>query len=221
MEVKKKKNFKFDHKKLAIFIIIMVVLIVSIVVIAVYLSKNHTLEFNDFERIAVYNYLEDDLLDVATLYDLAGKSEYNDIEIFQSKLKRALDSYFASNNSANEVSTSEIMSLVDSKYIPSGVDFHGIIVSDYTYNPENDTFEKTPGANSNIAGIEAGANSIDYSDKKAIVQTIEETSDDKYKVIFNIVDSMVIDNPTTEATGEVILSIKNNDFNIDSCTINE
>ena len=142
------------------------------------------------------------------------------MQVFQSKLKQALDSYFASNSSANEVSTSEAMSLVDARYVPSGVDFHGIIVSDYTYNPENDTFIKTPGANANIAGIEAEVNSIDYSDKKAIVQNIEKTSDDKYKVIFNIVNSM-IDNPTPEATGEVILSIKDDEFNIDSCTINE
>lgn len=220
MEVKKKKNFKFDYKKLAIFIVIMVILIVSVVLIALYVSKNHTLNFNTFEKVAIYNYLEDDLLDVSTLYNLSGNSDYNVMQVFQSKLKQALDSYFASNSSANEVSTSEVMSLVDSKYVPSGVDFHGIIVSDYTYNPENDTFTRTPGANANIAGIEAEVNSIDYSDKKASVQSIEKTSDDKYKVIFNIVNSM-IDNPTPEATGEAILSIKDDELNIDSCTINE
>ena len=220
MEVKKKKNFKLDYKKLAIFVVIMVILIVSVVLIAMYVSKNHTLNFDTFEKVAIYSYLEDDLLDVATLYNLSGNSDYNEMQVFQSKLKQALDSYFASNSSANEVSTSEAMSLVDSKYIPSGVDFHGIIVSDYTYNPENDTFTRTPGANANIAGIEAEVNSIDYSDKKASVQNIEKTSDDKYKVIFNIVNSM-IDNPTPEATGEVILSIKDDELNIDSCTINE
>ena len=220
MEVKKKKNFKLDYKKLAIFVVIMVILIVSVVLIAMYVSKNHTLNFDTFEKVAIYSYLEDDLLDVATLYNLSGNSDYNEMQVFQSKLKQALDSYFASNSSANEVSTSEAMSLVDARYVPSGVDFHGIIVSDYTYNPENDTFIKTPGANANIAGIEAEVNSIDYSDKKAIVQNIEKTSDDKYKVIFNIVNSM-IDNPTPEATGEVILSIKDDELNIDSCTINE
>ncbi len=220
MEVKKKKNFKLDYKKLAIFVVIMVILIVSVVLIAMYVSKNHTLNFDTFEKVAIYSYLEDDLLDVATLYNLSGNSDYNEMQVFQSKLKQALDSYFASNSSANEVSTSEAMSLVDSKYIPSGVDFHGIIVSDYTYNPENDTFTRTPGANANIAGIEAEVNSIDYSDKKASVQNIEKTSDDKYKVIFNIVNSM-IDNPTPEATGEAILSIKDDELNIDSCTINE
>ena len=220
MEVKKKKNFKLDYKKLAIFVVIMVILIVSVVLIAMYVSKNHTLNFDTFEKVAIYSYLEDDLLDIATLYNLSGNSDYNEMQVFQSKLKQALDSYFASNSSANEVSTSEAMSLVDSKYIPSGVDFHGIIVSDYTYNPENDTFTRTPGANANIAGIEAEVNSIDYSDKKASVQNIEKTSDDKYKVIFNIVNSM-IDNPTPEATGEAILSIKDDELNIDSCTINE
>lgn len=220
MEVKKKKNFKLDYKKLAIFIVIMVILIVSVVLIAMYVSKNHTLNFDTFEKVAIYSYLEDDLLDVATLYNLSGNGDYNEMQVFQSKLKQALDSYFASNSSANEVSTSEAMSLVDSKYVPSGVDFHGIIVSDYTYNPENDTFTRTPGANANIAGIEAEVNSIDYSDKKASVQNIEKTSDDKYKVIFNIVNSM-IDNPTPEATGEAILSIKDDELNIDSCTINE
>lgn len=220
MEVKKKKKFKFDYKKLAIFIVIMLILIVSVVLIALYVSKNRTLNFNTFEKVAIYSYLEDDLLDVSTLYNLSGNSDYNEMQVFQSKLKQALDSYFASNSSANEVSTSEAMSLVDSKYVPSGVDFHGIIVSDYTYNPENDTFTRTPGANANMAGIESEVNSFDYSDKKASVQSIEKTSDDKYKVIFNIVNSM-IDNPTPEATGEAILSIKDDELNIDSCTINE
>ena len=220
MEVKKKKEFKWNPKKLAIFAVIMVILIVSIIRIAVYVGNNRNLNFDTFERIAIYSYLEDDLLDVSTLYNLSGNSDYNEMQVFQSKLKQALDSYFASNSSANEVSTSEAMSLVDARYVPSGVDFHGIIVSDYTYNPENDTFIKTPAANANIAGIEAEVNSIDYSDKKAVVQNIEKTSDDKYKVIFNIVNSM-IDNPTTEATGEVILSIKDDELNIDSCTINE
>lgn len=146
MEVKKKKNFKFDYKKLAIFIIIMVVLIVSVVLIAMYVSRNKTLNFDNFEKIAIYSYLEDDLLDVDTLYKISGKSNYNEL--------------------------SEV-------------------------------------------------NSIDYSDKKAIVQSIEKTSDDRYKVIFKIVNSMVIDNPSTEATGEVILSIQRDELNIDSCTIND
>lgn len=219
MKDEKKISKKLDYKKIAIVVAVLVFLIFIIVLIFKQSTKDSELKLNDFEKIAVYNYLEDNLLDISTLYKLSGKSDYNELEVFQSKLKQALDTYF-STHSESEVSTSTVLGLVDSKYIPSGIDFHGIIVSDYEYNPENETFRKSPGANANIAGIESEVNSIDYSGKKASVQKIEKTKDNKCKVTFNIVNS-IIGNDSVEATGEAILSIQDNDLKIDSCTIND
>lgn len=219
MKIEKGSSKKLDYKKIAIAVAILVFLIVMIVLIVKQSTKDSELKLNDFEKIAVYNYLEDDLLDVATLYQLSGKTDHNEMQIFQSKLKQALDTYFTS-HSESEVSTSTIIGLIDSKYVPSNVDFHGIVVSDYEYNPEKDSFVKSIGANANISGIESEINSIDYSDKKASVQKIEKTKDNKCKVTFNIVSS-IISSDSVEATGEAILSIQDDDLKIDSCTIND
>lgn len=218
MKVEKKSNKNLNVSKLAIVISI-VILVIIIAIVIVNSSKNKGLKLDEFEKIAIYNYLENDVLDVTTIYKNSGKLEYNDSQIFQAKLKQALDTYFAS-NSGKEVSTSEILGTIDSAYIPEYLDFHGIIVSDYEYNPEKDSFIKTPGANSNLAGIELSANNIDYSNKKTSIQKIEKTSDNKYKISFNIVDAMV-DNSSVEASGEAIVIVENNNLKIESCNINE
>lgn len=219
MKVEKKSKSNLDYKRIAIIIGIIALIIILIIVIKNSSKTSNDLELDDFEKIAVYSYLEDNLLDVSTLYSLSGNSDYNDIQIFQAKLKQALDEYF-STSSDNEVSTSTILGLIDSQYIPSNVDFHGILVSDYEYDTENDTFVKSAGANANISGLEAEINTIDYSDKKADVQKIEKLSDNTFKVTFNIVNSTVEDG-IAEATGEVVLSIQDDELVIDSCTINE
>lgn len=215
--MKVQKKLKISKKTIVIAIAILLVILAIILITN--LSKNKALNFDEFEKIAIYNYLENEVLDVTTIYKTSGKIEYNDSQIFQAKLKQSLDTYFA-NNSSSEVSTSEILGRIDSTYIPDSLDFHGIIVSDYQYNPENNSFRKSPGANSNLAGIELSANNLDYSNKKTSVQQIEKTSDNKYKVSFNIVDSMV-ENSTIEASGEAIILIENNNYKIESCNINE
>ena len=215
--MKVQKKFKISKKTIVIAIAILLVILAIILITN--LSKNKALNFDEFEKIAIYNYLEKEVLDVTTIYKTSGKIEYNDSQIFQAKLKQSLDTYFA-NNSSSEVSTSEILGTINSSYIPENIDFHGILVSDYQYNPENSSFRKSPGANSNLAGIELSANNIDYSNKKTSIQKIEKTSDNKYKISFNIVDSMV-ENSTVEASGEAIILIENNHYKIESCNINE
>jgi len=232
MKNEKKSTKQLDYKKIAIALAILVVLIVIIVLITKQSTKTNELKLNDFEKIAVYGYLENDLLDISELYKLSGKAEYNDLQVFQSKLKQALDSYFA-NNPSSSVPTSEVVGLVDSKYLPSNLDFHGIVVSDYRYDPENDTYVKAPGENAAISVMEAEINTIDYSNQKARVQKIERTEDNKCKVTFNIVNVMNDGRPTesmnsdnnnesTISSGEAILSIdENKNLKIDSCSINE
>lgn len=219
MKVEKKSNKNVNIQKMIIVVIAILIVIAIVFAIVKGSSKEKALDFNDFEKAAIYGYLEDSLLDVQTIYQKSGASPYNELQIFQANLKQALDSYFATSTESS-VSTSTILGMVNSSSIPASIDFHGIIVSDYEYNPETDSFEKAPGANANLAGIESDANSIDYSDKKASVQKIEETDNGQYKVTFNIVNRM-IDDATAEATGEAILSLQDGKLVLESCTIND
>lgn len=218
MKVEKKSSKNLNSQKVVIAIIAIIVIVAVIFAIINIFSKDKALEFNDFEKAAIYGYLEDTVLDIQKVYQLSGASQYNELQIFQANLKQALDSYFAT-SSDTSVPTSTILGMVNSNSIPASLDFHGIVVSDYEYNPETDSFEKAPGANANLAGIEADASSITYSDKKASVQKIEETEDHKYKVSFNVVNSM-IDDGTPEATGEAIISLQDGEIILESCTIN-
>ncbi len=219
MKVEKKSSKNLNSQKVVIAIIAIIVIVAVIFAIINIFSKDKALEFNDFEKAAIYGYLEDTVLDIQKVYQLSGASQYNELQIFQANLKQALDSYFAT-GSDTSVPTSTILGMVNSNSIPASVDFHGIVVSDYEYNPETDSFEKAPGANANLAGIEADASSITYSDKKASVQKIEETEDHKYKVSFNVVNSM-IDDGTPEATGEAIILLQDGELILESCTIND
>lgn len=219
MKVEKKSSKNLDSQKLIIALIAIIIIVVVIFAIIKIFSKDKALEFNDFEKAAIYGYLENTVLDMQEVYQLSGTSQYNELQIFQANLKQALDSYFAT-SSDTSVSTSTILGMINSNSIPTSVDFHGIVVSDYEYNPETDSFEKAPGANANLAGIEADASSITYSDKKASVQKIEETDDNKYKVSFNVVNSM-IDDEVVEATGEAIISLQDGELILESCTIND
>lgn len=219
MKVEKKSSKNLNSQKVVIAIIAIIVIVAVIFAIINIFSKDKALELNDFEKAAIYGYLEDTVLDIQKVYQLSGASQYNELQIFQANLKQALDSYFAT-SSDTSVPTSTILGMVNSNSIPASLDFHGIVVSDYEYNPETDSFEKAPGANANLAGIEADASSITYSDKKASVQKIEETEDHKYKVSFNVVNSM-IDDETPEATGEAIILLQDGELILESCTIND
>ena len=216
MKSQKKSKIKLNYKNIGIVFAIILIIIIAIILV-INLNKDKELKFDEFEKIAIYNYFENDLLNVETLYQLSGKSTYNELEVFQSKLKQALDNYFL-NNSSNEVDSALILSSIESKYIPDNVDFHGILVSDYEYNFENDTFVKSPGANPGLSNIESQVSGIDYSNQTSSVQKIEKLDDNKYKIYFNITDSVNTENIFN--SGEVIIHIENNEFVIDSCSIN-
>lgn len=212
----KKKNL--NYKRIALVVAIILAIII-IVVISINSKNNKKLEFDKFEEISIYGYLENSVLDVYELYQISGKADYDELQIFQAKLKQELDSYFA-NSTENSVATNTIVSAIDAKYVPEFVDFHGIIVSGYEYNPEKNTFVKSKNAYSNLSEIENEINNIDFSNQKAIVKQIEKTDDDKYKVFFDIVDDNSIDSIAKDS-GEAILSISDNTLVIDSCNIND
>ena len=166
---KKTENAPINKK---VIILALIIILVITVVICINKKSDSTSNLDEFQKQAIYSYLEENVLDVYTLYQKAGKSEYNEIQVFQSKLKQELDNFFA-NNDKKSIATSEALGLVDSEYVPENVDFHGIIISGYEYNSEKDVLEKSDKAYANMAGVESQINSMDYSNEKAKVQNIE------------------------------------------------
>lgn len=194
--------------------------VLFIIFIIVFLCRNNSkkskLVLDDFQKKAIFSYIENDILDLKTLNKYAGNVD--DLQLFQANLKIALDNYFAE-NATEEVATSVILERVDSKYVPETVDFHGIQVSDYQYEPERDVFVKSPGYNAGLANVEATVNSFDSSDQKVVITSIDKISNNNYKVLFNIVNSMS-DNSVI-SSGDATLSFENDNIKIDSCNVNQ
>ena len=139
------KNLLEFLKKYKLPVIIIVIVLIIVILLAIFLSNRKTekeLELSDFEKIAIYNYLENDLLDMQTLYLKANNSNLNDVEMIQVQVQDALDNYFANNPNATSVSTSVIYSILSNNYdIDSSlVDFHGIVLSNYEYNPDTNEY---------------------------------------------------------------------------------
>lgn len=210
-----KKNEKKNYKKIAIIAIIIILILTIIIVIINKLTKNNELKFNEFEKTAIYGYLENNVLDVETLYKISGKSEFNEMQTFQAKLKLTLDKYFKEHE-GNSVSTSTILELIDSKYIPKTVDFHGIIMSNYEFNANDNTFVKSKNTNLNIAIMESQINQIDYTNRKASVEKIEKETENKYKITFNIINNQNIEN-----SGNAVILLENGKFTIEDCKFDD
>lgn len=218
IEKKCKCNEKTRILSFSIFFAIFVIVFSLIMGIALRPSK--FLELSEFEKIAIYGYLED-YLSLDKLYMLSGKSSYDNLQYNQSKVKEILDSYYEEHNE-NIIPTSIITSELEAKYnIPSNsIDFHGILVSNYEYLPEQNAFQRVEGANSGMASIETQVNSIANSnDKKISITNIERLSDISYIVHFNIVSSN--SENTTSETGNATISINNGIYELESCNIND
>lgn len=216
---KKTKKQSNDYKIIAVIVAIIIIAIIILAIAISKTNKNKELKLDEFEKIAVYGYLEDNVLDVTTLYQKSGKSNFDEFQLFQAKLKQVLDEYFVGTTD-NSVETSTILGLIDSKYVPENVDFHGILVSDYEFNSEKDTFVKAPGAYAGMGNIETEINNVEYSNKKATIQKIEKQEKNKYKVSFNIVDNMMTENNIIDSTGDAIINLKDGNIVIESCEIN-
>lgn len=207
------KKYKFILITVAIIIIVAICLIIS-------LSTRNTeteLTFSDFERTAIYNYLENDLLDMQTLYLKANNSNLNDVEMIQVQVQDALDNYFSNNPNATSISVNEITSILSSEYNmdTSLVDFHGLVLSNYEYNPDTD--EITISNNSNIQANDSLYNEFANIENQTLdITKITQISDHEYKVYGNI-----LDNDSVISTTEVTLKLENNTFSIESCSISD
>ena len=102
----------------------------------------------------------------------------------------------------------------------ANVDFHGIVVSDYEYSPEEDAYIRKDGANRGVSFIESDIVNNTNSNVTTKVKEIKELEKNKYTVYFDLVDNS---SDYVSDSGEVVLSINEEDFslNIDSCKIYE
>lgn len=214
------KTFFDFVKKNKLFIIIALVILVIAICLIVFLSSKSSekeLELSDFERVAIYSYFEDDFLDLRDLYLKANNSNLNDVEILQVQVQTALDNYFSNNPDSTSISVSEINSILSTDYNinTSLVDFHGLVLSNYEYNPETD--EIVVNANSNVQANTSIYNEFQNYDNQSLkVTKITQISDGQYKIYANILDG---DNVIS--TAEVTLKLENDAFSIESCSISE
>ena len=220
--MKRTEEKTFDNKnKIIIICAIVAFAIIIITLLCVFLFRpSKELKLSEFEKVAIYGYLEN-YLSLDKLYMLSGKSSYDNLQYTQSKVKEALDSYYESHNE-NTIPTSAITSELESKYDISSdtLDFHGILVSNYEYLPEEDAFRRVEGANSGLSSIENQVQMVTNNVDKLSVKNIEKLSDNSYMVYFDIVDSTTQDSVVSE-TGTATISVINGSYELESCTIND
>lgn len=209
-------------KKYKILILTLAIIIIIAICLIIFLSTRDSktekeLVFSDFEKTAIYHYLEDDLLDIKTLYLKDNNNDLNDVEIIQVQVQDALDNYFANNPNATSISVSEINFILSSEYNidTSLVDFHGLVLSNYEYNPETD--EIIVNGNSDTQPNMALYNEFANLENQSLeITKITQLSENEYKVYGNI-----LDNDSVIATTEVTLKLENNAFAIEDCSITD
>ena len=212
------KEKLLKNKKFLIIGGIIVFAIIVLVVIVLVLNSSKTLKLSKFEEIAVYGYLED-YLSPQELYYISGESSLDELQYLQLQVKKAIDLY-AQEYQTDTVPVSSITSaLSENKLLKDvNVDFHGIVVSDYEYSPEEDAYIKKEGANSGVSFIEGDIANDSNLNVTTKVKEIKELEKNKFTVYFDLVDSS---SDSVSDSGEVVLSINEEDssFNIDSCKI--
>ena len=212
------KEKLLKNKKFLIIGGIIVFAIIVLVVIVLVLNSSKTLKLSKFEEIAVYGYLED-YLSPQELYYISGESSLDELQYLQLQVKKAIDSY-AQEYQTDTVPVSSITSALSKNKLlkDANVDFHGIVVSDYEYSPEEDAYIRKDGANRGVAFIESDIVNDSNLNVSTKVKEIKELEKNKFTVYFDLVDGS---SDSVSDSGEAVLSINEEDssFNIDSCKI--
>lgn len=214
------KNFLEFIKKYKFIILTVVVIIIIGICITAFLSNRNSekeLDFSDFEKTAIYNYLENNLLDAKSLYLKANNDNLNEVESLQIQIQDALDTYFTNNPDYTSISVSDIYAILNSEYSidTSLIDFHGIVLSNYEYNSETD--EIVVNTNNDVKPDIALIDKFSNFDSHSLhITKITQISDNQYKVYGNILNNDIV-----VSTTEVTLKLDNNQFAIENCTITD
>lgn len=218
--MKKTEDKLFCKNSFITFCAIIAIAIITISLLCAFILKpSKKLQLSEFEKIAIYGYLEDHL-SLDKLYLLSGKSSYNNLQYTQSKVKEILDSYYENHNE-DIIPTSIVTSELGTKYNISSdtIDFHGILVSNYEYLPEQDAFKRVEGANIGLASIESQVQTDANSTDKLSITNIEKISDNSYIVYFDVISSETEN--VASKTGAVTISVINGSYELENCTITD
>lgn len=213
--VAENKNQKKDSNSNIIKIIIGIIVVGIVAIIITMISRTKSNNEGNLEKIAAKKYFENGFISVNELYIKAGNSDIDEVQTMQLSLKRALDSYFASSNERT-VKAETILGMIENPY-GYRIDLNGMLVSGYTYSPENDTFTVEEEANTRMAVIEntASAKINENDNKKIMVQNIEKTGDNTYKIIANI----GFDKNSVNDKAEMIIKIDGEEIVLESAKI--
>lgn len=217
--MKKTEEKNFLTKKNILIVCGFIVILLIIILFSIFSFKSsNKLKLSEFEKKAIYGYFES-YLSLDKLYSLSGNSYFDELQYTQSKIKQALDSYYFANN-VPTIPTSEVSSILQEKYgiSTNAIDYHGIIVSDYEYIPEDNCFRRVDGANRGMSTIENQVQNI-VNDKKISVQNIEKSSNTDYIIYFDIISANNAENLPIES-GNVTIKLVNNTFELENCNIN-
>lgn len=226
----KGKNKKIDFNKVLIIVIILLLVILAIICIKSSNKKNNSKcsETNEFEKIATYNYLENNFFNVNQLYILASNNTDDEVKIYQYQIKYVLDEYFNSHTTESSVSEDSVRNLLKEKFGTSEneIDFHGIIASGYIYNDTELNFSKDTSNEENI-DYEYEELIASHSDDQVFIEKIEKVSDDSYTIYLDIIDNKdesitrknYKEKAEVAAKATVKMKIDNDDLKIESCTI--
>lgn len=214
----KKVNLKLIGSILIIFIILAIILGI-VFLLKKDEVKSNELQLSEFERIAIYNYLENDLLNMSVLNILSNYGN-DTLELYREEVKYILDTYFSENTEETFIPSNMVYELLQEKFGSNAeeIDFHGILINGYEYDIENDGFTKEED-NFFYDSFLMDNNQICFVNK------IEKLSDVSYKVYIDIVDKTIPDisrenykeNNYVLETAEVIINIENGNLVIQSC----
>lgn len=209
------QNKTKQNKSNIIKVIIGILIVVIITIIIAVVTKHKNSDYSQLEEIAAKKYFENGFISVNELYIKAGKSDVDEVQTMQVSLKKALDEYFAT-TSETTVSAETILSMMENPY-GLRVDFNGLVVSGYRYSPVDETFTKEDGAYRNMAVTEGLIESRIYENdnKKIMVQRIEKTGDNTYKVTADIgADETIVEDKV-----EMIVKLNGEEIALESVNI--
>lgn len=212
------KDLKINRKKLGLILtIILIVIIIIVTIILINSKKEKKLNLSDFEKVGVYNYLENDFLDYDLLEILADEPE-NEIIEENHKMAVAIEFYFKKYDT-NKVTKQELKDTyynIFGEELMADIEAIDAYTDKYVYNFEKDIIEKNPNQ----------SEEIDPKTYKLKISDIY-TNNDEYNVKLDLIrlnNDIALendDNRQEEKIGTATLTLKVNDGRYNIVSYNE
>ncbi len=143
MKKETNKTKKIDIKKIIVLIILIVIifLLIDFIFTSNKLTKTtNNNQLSEFEKIALYDYIQNQFLDYNVLHKLDSSNEYSTYQEY-GKLEYAI-AYFMKNNNAQKATVGDIRDAYN-KVFGENIDLqNNISTIDYEFNNEKQQYEK-------------------------------------------------------------------------------